>query len=164
MDNRPVMVLRARRETDLARIVGWVPDSGALFLFAGSRLRWPLTESQLAALDEIEGMTAWVLVDESLVDEPIGHFDLAFSGAEARLGRVIVDPVRRGERLGVALASLALDRAWALGATRVRLNVIEDNIPAIRIYERLGFSPVEPAERPGVVSMVIHRGAAARHS
>jgi Acetyltransferases, including N-acetylases of ribosomal proteins len=156
----PLLTLRSRRDADLAVIVGWVPDARALYLFAGPRLRWPLTESQLRELGESEGMTSWVLVETDSPAEPIGHVDLTFvSGAEARLGRVIVDPARRGEGLGATLARGALDAAWDLGATRVRLNVIAGNIPAIRVYEGLGFVPDGASERADVVSMIaVRRG------
>lgn len=70
------MFLRSRTRADLASIVGWVPDRDVLYLFTGPRLRWPLTEQQLALLDRVDGMSAWVLVDESNLDAPLGHVDL----------------------------------------------------------------------------------------
>lgn len=70
------MFLRSRTRADLASIVGWIPDRDVLYLFTGPRLRWPLTEQQLALLDRVDGMSAWVLVDESNLDAPLGHVDL----------------------------------------------------------------------------------------
>jgi RimJ/RimL family protein N-acetyltransferase len=147
------MYLRRRMHADLASIVSWVADSEALYLFAGPRLRWPLTEQQLDALDEVDGMAAWVLVDDTDPTSPIGHVDLTVSGTEVRIGRVIVDPDRRGEHLGFTLVRLALDTAEASGAIHASLNVIRGNLPAIRTYERLGFVTHAATERPDVVAM-----------
>jgi ribosomal protein S18 acetylase RimI-like enzyme len=104
-------------------------------------------------LDGVDGMSAWVLVDQSKPDAPLGHVDLTCSGTEARLGRVIIDPERRGEGLGSTLVNLALDKARELGIIRVDLNVIVGNVPAIRTYERLGFVAQDWSERPDVILM-----------
>lgn len=134
-----MMALRSRRPSDLARVVAWIPDAAALYLFTGPRLAWPVTAAQLVALEQTPGMTAWTLVDTSLPGDAVGQVDITLSGTTAHLGRVIVDPGRRGEGLGTVLARLALDKAWELGAMRVKLNVISGNMPAIRTYEGLGF-------------------------
>jgi ribosomal protein S18 acetylase RimI-like enzyme len=46
---------------------------------------------------------------------------------------------RRREGIGELLTRSLLDRAAALGATEMRLEVIVENQPAIRLYEKLGF-------------------------
>jgi ribosomal protein S18 acetylase RimI-like enzyme len=45
----------------------------------------------------------------------------------------------RGQGVGSALLSSAIDRAFAQGLTRVELVVREDNLPAVALYRRHGF-------------------------
>jgi GNAT superfamily N-acetyltransferase len=149
------MILRRRVLSDVATVVGWIPDREALYLFAGSSLDWPLTESQLSAVSEIDGRTAWVLADESNPDVPLGHADLTVSGPVSRIGRLIVDPERRGERLGAALVLHLLDKARELEASRLDLLVITGNTPALRTYQALGFTELQQSDHPDMVAMTI---------
>lgn len=95
--------IRVRAERDVDEIVGWVPDAAALYLFAGPRLTWPLTASQLQGMVAIEGLTPSVVVASS--GELVGHFDLTVDGQVARLGRVIVNPALRGRGLAGVIVS-----------------------------------------------------------
>jgi ribosomal protein S18 acetylase RimI-like enzyme len=54
---------------------------------------------------------------------------------------VAVEPHARGRGVGTALLRALIDRAEAAGFPALSLSVEEDN-PAIRLYERLGFVPV----------------------
>lgn len=153
-DSRALRV-RAREQADLARIVSWIPDGETLYLFTGPRLSWPLTEAKLAALEETAGLSAWVLVDSAVPGRPLAHFDITLAGREARLGRVVVDPMRRGRGLGAATTRSALAKAGELGATRMTLNVIDGNLPAIRSYEKLGFEREEGNVRSDVIRMAV---------
>lgn len=132
-------------------MVGWIPDSSALYLFSGPRLTWPLTVQQLGAMDAGEGFTAWMMVDEDASE--VGHFDLTVSQRVARLGRVLVAPERRGQGAGRELVTLAIETARMLGADELRLNVIADNAPAVRTYEAAGFRALPPGDRPDVRPM-----------
>ncbi len=59
----------------------------------------------------------------------------AHSGA---LGIGVLPPYR-GQGLGEALIRKAIEKAKALGLTRIELTVRENNKPAISLYEKLGF-------------------------
>lgn len=48
-------------------------------------------------------------------------------------------PEYRGKRIGESLFTACLEMARASGVTRVELEVREDNLPAIALYQRLGF-------------------------
>ena len=50
-----------------------------------------------------------------------------------------VRPQARGRSVGALLVQAVLDRAAALGCDRVRLEVVDGNAPARRLYERMGF-------------------------
>ena len=141
--------VRARSDQDVHDVVGWVPDAGALYLFAGPSLTWPLTAQQL---QDMTGVTPSVVVSSS--DDLVGHFDLVLDGRTARLGRVMVNPALRGRGLAITVVNFALTEARRLGADVVLLNVISTNEPAIRTYQRAGFTAIEGvAARADVTTM-----------
>ena len=72
-----------------------------------------------------------------------------FTGA-AHIVAMWVSPAARGLRIGGQLVKAALDHARAAGAPSAVLWVFEDNQPARRLYERMGFRPTEHRDsRPG---------------
>lgn len=146
--------IRPRADGDFSLVLAWVPDAESLYLFSGSRLRWPLDEGQLREMDRLPGLRAWMLIELGAVD-PIGHFDLTLDGASARLGRVLVAPEMRGRGLGHVLVGFAIEQARALGARNLSLNVIVGNEAAIRTYERAGFKHVSDSSRPDVRVMTL---------
>ena len=58
----------------------------------------------------------------------------------ARLISMWVAPEVRGTGVGDALVQQVVTFAWTQGAAVVRLDVVERNLPAIKLYERNGFS------------------------
>ncbi|HBU43013.1 MAG TPA: N-acetyltransferase, partial [Microbacterium sp.] len=108
---------------------------------------------QLAAMTATDAVSAWVMIDDRA--DVIGHFDLALDEGTARIGRVIVDPSRRGRGYGSALVRLAIEEARALGARALTLNVVADNAPAIATYERAGFQQLPMSDRPDVRTMAL---------
>lgn len=89
----------------------------------------------------------WILLAERIEDGVLAGTTAAW---EAELeGRrvglvhwVAVDPAHRGKRLGEALLSAALHAMRARGHTEVFLNTDPALAAAVRLYERLGFVPV----------------------
>jgi ribosomal protein S18 acetylase RimI-like enzyme len=146
--------IRPRTAGDCAVIVSWIADAGALYQFTGSRLRWPLTVAQLTEMEDQDVFTAWTLTDKAS-DATIGHFDLTIEKHVARIGRVIIDPARRGRGLAGVLMRFALEQAQLLGAESAQLNVIANNQAAIRTYLRAGFSEQPFPDRPDVHRMAM---------
>jgi len=66
---------------------------------------------------------------------------------EAELLTIAVDPKWRGKRLGHALLKAAFDDLLMSPARRMFLEVSEDNVAAIKLYERHGFARI--ASRKG---------------
>ena len=68
------------------------------------------------------------------------------SGRTARLYSIAVDPARARRGVGRALIAAAQTYAIEQGRTTLRLEVREDNHPAIALYERLGYHRFGRAE------------------
>lgn len=145
-------VLRRRTSQDIKEIVRWIPDEEALYLFTGSQLTWPLTVEQLSAMEGSRGFSAWVV--ESPEGRLVAHFDLRVAEG-ARVGRIIVNPELRGQGWAAVVVGFAIDEARRQGVSRLGLNVIRGNEPAIRSYLRAGFSIDAAAPRPDVHGMTI---------
>jgi ribosomal protein S18 acetylase RimI-like enzyme len=79
-------------------------------------------------------------------DGPVGICILARRGDEGWIGGVGVSPAARRRGAGEQLMAAVLDEARALGLRRVWLEVLVQNEPAIRLYEKLGFSAVRELE------------------
>jgi ribosomal protein S18 acetylase RimI-like enzyme len=62
------------------------------------------------------------------------------------LASMWTEPAYRGQGLGRMLVEAALSWARVIGAVRVRLGVVEDNWPAIHLYEQAGFEPTAERE------------------
>ena len=77
----------------------------------------------------------------------VGHAVVSAVGDDAELQRIAVDPAYRRRGLATALLAAAEDLVGALGATRLLLEVREDNSAATAFYEGRGF--VEVGRRPG---------------
>lgn len=60
---------------------------------------------------------------------------------ETSLVGMWVEPAARGRGVGELLVRTVLDEAERRGVRRVTLDVAHENTPAIRLYERLGFTP-----------------------
>ena len=76
-------------------------------------------------------------------DRVLGWCDIQPVLGEARahvgmLGMGLL-PEARGQGIGTRLITAALEGAWQRGLSRVQLTVRDDNLPAIRLYERFGF-------------------------
>ncbi|GAB4546838.1 MAG: hypothetical protein OHK0023_07110 [Anaerolineae bacterium] len=66
---------------------------------------------------------------------------LGVRGERAWITRLGVIPERRGHRLGQFLMERMLENAQSKGCSRVQLEVIQGNEPAIRLFHKLGFTP-----------------------
>lgn len=62
---------------------------------------------------------------------------------EGHIVQIAVAPEVRQAGIGKRLVQAAINALYESGYTKVSLNVTESNIPAIRLYESLGFRPYE---------------------
>ncbi|HEY0787560.1 MAG TPA: GNAT family N-acetyltransferase [Thermoanaerobaculia bacterium] len=74
----------------------------------------------------------------------------------AEMKRLFVRPRYRDLGLGRALAQRILDEARAIGYRKMRLDTIQGTMdPAIRLYRRMGFVPIEPY-RPNPIAGALY--------
>lgn len=64
----------------------------------------------------------------------------------AMLVGVWIDPMVRGQGVGVALVETVMTWARGQGRRRLELWATESNAPAVRLYERMGFRPTGETE------------------
>lgn len=101
----------------------------------------PLEKSRAFILENIQGnWPQFVAIEEGKV---IGWCDISSLDRQAfahsgSLGIGILAPYR-GQGIGGNLMRAALDKAKAIGLTRIELTVRENNKLAIKLYEKLGF-------------------------
>lgn len=79
-------------------------------------------------------------------DERIGLidlFDFDPKHQRAGLGIIILNPLERNKGIGAEAISLMLDYAFTiLDLHQVYANILEDNLPSIHLFEKLGFEIV----------------------
>ncbi len=97
------------------------------------------TEAAFATLLALPGRCAFV-ADEA--GQPLGFVLLGLAADEAEVITLAVLPDARRRGIGAALVAAAAREAAARGATRLFLEVAEDNAPARALYARAGFVPV----------------------
>lgn len=117
-------------------IASWLPDARALAMATGPWLGWPVDPEELVAPSQWQ------------VDVLVCGDDVVATGARrrvddhtVRLGRLLVDPARRGRGWGRTLVT-ELVRACAEDPAirQVELGVFDDNAPARHLYSVLGFT------------------------
>ncbi|WP_293907502.1 ribosomal protein S18-alanine N-acetyltransferase [Phenylobacterium sp.] len=89
-------------------------------------------------------------------EDPMGVVLCRAMGGEAEVLTLAVPPWARRQGIGVALMTAAMGAARAVGASVMFLEVDIDNVAAVGLYERLGFS------RAGLRKAYYDRGANGR--
>jgi RimJ/RimL family protein N-acetyltransferase len=135
--------LRALECRDCQAVLSWITSADALLQWSGPwDFRWPLDIGQLRRdLDRAgDHRRLYAAVDDG--GELVGHAMLTIQPDHrlGLIGRVLVDPARRGVGAGTALmgalAAVAFDQ---LGLHRLQLGVYDFNTGAIACYQRVGF-------------------------
>lgn len=64
---------------------------------------------------------------------------LTYTANHSLMEIVTIDALRRGRGVGSSLIDAAVHRARQLGCSRIRLTTTNDNLDALRFYQRRGF-------------------------
>lgn len=123
----------------------WFSSEADLVQWGGPFIEFPLNAGQLGAMLAEAAASpptrlCWMAERDGAA---IGHAQLGLDwrNGVALLSRVAIAPEARGLGLALPMLRLVVHEAFALaGIARVELNVYTWNQPAIRVYERLGFS------------------------
>jgi len=94
-----------------------------------------------AAFGPARGLFAWVVLN--LFDAGAGC-----PAGELRIAALAVDAAARGRGVGSRLLEAVIDKARRERCRAVRLEVVDTNTGARRLYERLGFSVVKTHRYP----------------
>ncbi len=116
----------------------------------GSTLAEILSVSQEQWIEQLEQLPTFV-ARELDADIGMARVSFAIDSAEAWLISMWVAPDFRGRRVGEQLARAVIALARDRGCTKMFLEVADHMVPAISLYERLGFDPTgdkEPLSQP----------------
>lgn len=128
MSGASVRVRRARRE-----------DADALLTLEELALPDPWNRRLLANYFDDESAALWIAETDGVA---IGYAIFQGAASECELLRLGVDPAWRRAGVGGELVARGLEQARTAGAAACFLEVRSDNLPARRLYERLGFRVV----------------------
>lgn len=101
---------------------------------------------ELAVPDPLPSEDAFIarMMDDVVIVEdagsPVGYGFSQVYGKSTHVVHVVAAKEARGRGVGAAIMSALRARAIADGCTRWFLNVKQENVPAIRVYERAGMS------------------------
>ena len=130
---------------DHDQLISWVTDEEMLMQFAGPQFTFPLTSEQLELSLPDKNRVAYKIVHNA--DQiVIGHAEIVLQdSANALLCRILIgDMAYRGKGLSLPIVKELLFLAFNQpGIEEVNLNVFDWNIPAIKSYEKAGFSITE---------------------
>ena len=144
--------LRAFKDADANVVASWLTNEKEFAWWSAGKLgSYPLNSKALCAF-YAPGVASGDAFPKTMEEdgEVCGQMLMRWEDKSEGLihfGFIVVDGSKRGKGLGFAMLSMALEYAFHVKrANRVTLNVFEDNAPAIRCYERLGFVRGETLE------------------
>ena len=146
--------LRAATQADYAVLAGWVGSQAEADVFAGAAyLVWPLAAESLAQALAMPQRQDWVLRDAAGQTVAFGQHWHRCSGS-VHIGRLIVNPARRGQGWGRCLCQALMAQARAdSGCRMVTLRVFRHNSVAVALYRSLGFVADEAASSDELLLM-----------
>ena len=143
IENKLWPVFRLCEEKDLTAVMQLDREA---FFDPWSREKWQ---------EELRNKIAIWIVEE-LEEQIVGYAGLWTVAGEAQIMRVAVRKELRDQGLGLALTRALLQKAWDTGVDAITLEVRENNLAALKVYERCGF--VSGGVRPGYYEDT-HEGA-----
>jgi RimJ/RimL family protein N-acetyltransferase len=144
-----MIALKRFGEQDFTLLASWVDTAEMLMQFAGPALHFPLTDGQMAEALSDPKRHAFTAIDAHS-GQMVGYGEVCRGETKTYLGRIIIDPTKRGSGYGASLVGRLIEYAFIrLDQAQVALNVFDWNTAAIRCYERAGFcvNPNLKAER-----------------
>lgn len=136
-------------------LTSWITDADACVHWAGPGMTYPLSADSLPDLLDKEGSRSYSLTDADGELMGFGQFWPREPGT-VHLGRIIINPLYRGQGLGKALLQLLIAEASQRHQPDTfTLNVLRDNPRAKYLYRKMGFVPREDNSTPDMVFMAL---------
>ncbi len=132
------------KQQDISTLLIWLEgtDNRFLYLFAGPKYQFPLTEQQLLETIESDEILPFKFMD-SETGEILGHCQIMridFQQHSASLGRILINPDCRGRGLGARMLNEITGYAKkVLNLKKLSLRVYDFNQTAIKCYKNIGF-------------------------
>lgn len=144
--------LRPYKPIDAAKVVAWIKDEDTFKKWSADRFdHYPITADELNAhYDTFKDSDSFYVFTAFDENDVVGQMLMRFldeSKEVLRFGFVIVDSDIRGKGYGKQMIKLALKYAFEiLGAKKITIGVFDNNPPARKCYETVGFSEEDPEE------------------
>lgn len=119
----------------------WITGGDMLFQFAGTEFKYPITNEQVFNYRITHTDRPWYIAYRD--DGPVAFGELIpQEGDVPRLARLLIgEPAERGKGLGVVFIKALIGECRRLyNSPAIELYVWDGNLPAIRCYEKCGFS------------------------
>jgi len=146
-------LLRPPQALDFAAIASWIDNAESCIRWAGPRLSFPFSATDLPRLLSLAEFSSYCLADGPSAACGFGQYWVVTPG-EVHLGRIIVSPTRRRQGLGRVLCQqLMAEAVQNTGARALTLRVYRDNSAAIALYGSLGFAQLEAQSTDAVLFM-----------
>lgn len=129
--------LAASHRTELRAFFERIPE-GDRTSFAEDVLQPPLFDEWLT---DARGRRALSVTDTGQVEGYVAVLPLVGWSSHVGSLRVVVDPGCRGKGLGRDLARHGLLASLELGLTKIVVEVVADAVPAIGMFQAIGFEP-----------------------
>ncbi|WP_297808541.1 GNAT family N-acetyltransferase [uncultured Methylophaga sp.] len=131
----------------------WISDAEACVHWAGPGIDYPFSGEALPQLLQKQDSKSFSLTD---AEEGLMGFGQYWPGkpGTVHLGRIIINPLYRGQGLGKALLQLLIAEASHRHQPEtITLNVLRDNPRATFLYRKMGFVPHEDHSTADMIFM-----------
>lgn len=149
------LALAQPKASHYVELSSWISDAEACVHWAGPDMPFPFSSSALPSLLEMPGSSSFCLVESD--DKLMGFAQYWPRDAETvHLGRIIINPLYRGQGLGKAMLQLLVAEAKeAYQPETITLNVLRDNPRAKYLYQKLGFVAEEHQSTADMIFMAL---------
>lgn len=134
-------MIRKYEPQDFKYLNSWIPDAELLLMFSGPLWTFPLTPEQIEKHQE-KFPFKQLYVGLTAENTPYAIGELIWNEPNSpRLGRLLIgDPNQRGKGLGTVFIRELMDEfIKQLNPETICLFVFDENISAIKCYEKIGF-------------------------
>ena len=118
--------------------MSWFESEQKLIIWSGLNFRYPFDQSTFTEDLNLDSLDSFVLISDDFQLLAFGQCYLRLG--RCHLGRLVVSPKQRGKGLVSNLISLLSNFGMnKFNVDACSLFVLEENIPAIKAYEKIGF-------------------------